>query len=758
MERRKVTTPKQFFLKERNEGYNNWTLSFWRELFQNSVDAGARNIDIRIETTKPRGSFDQWAPDMPEVVRVVFADDGRGMSKEVLENVYFTVGATTKGDGNSIGGFGRARLMTCFANVRYSILTTDQFVIGDGAEWVSYGLDDAVTELGHSIGRLQAEWAEGARRAEEGLRADLDLVTAAREAGGLKGCRVEVDLDPKSGDYSSNHPSEQRMLDQLKTYLSESQLSPKVTINGQSPEEFFKISDGSRLQARRGPVRDTLAAEVDGVMTDFATVHTSEGAKAAHKGKLIVRVDGASMYVKNVKIDKQVIVEVDQKMSRQVLTANRDGFKDQFDTALQGLLSKLVVDPNSALKDKKHERVTVIGEKGSIKAKRPSFEDISRAKMSEAEVIYTRQTERPARVVPANKSQLADFGLPLESIESFIRDFRYGESFVNEKMWDYDFPHSQAFSSFREAFYDVKWGEEVSVFFEKLPEDARGWVLDILKGRYQQELARVAEAHVKRDVIADMNDIVIHVENTNPVVRAAMRRNDPRNWDIASGKGRQPRALLVAWTEACSVAVETLMKVRPSVKDFVWTTGWCYDTPKYTDQGDRTREHVTEALHLSEGDKHSFLVNPVTEDGRLAYSPSDADDRQSLQALAMHEVAHVVASWHDETYANILTDIMKSYDFKEANRRMRDAVKAVYAAYDKGRARVQGMDSEPGPRPADRLLAAAAPAAYRHDVLDEAITRYDDGTRVVDCDAVGRLELEQSPTFSRDEDYQVRYA
>jgi len=758
MERRKVTTPKQFFLKERNEGYSNWTLSFWRELFQNSVDAGARNIDIRIETAKPRGSFDQSAHDVPEVVRVVFTDDGRGMSKDVLENVYFTVGATTKGDGNSIGGFGRARLMTCFANQRYSILTTDQFVIGDGAEWVSYDLDGAIPQIESSIGRLSGEESDRTRQAIDGLRSDLEIVTAARADGGFKGCRVEVYLDPKSGDWSNNHPTETRMLDQLRTYLSESQLAPKVTINGQSPEEFFKITDGSRLQARRGPALDSLTAVIDGETKEFATVHTSGGEKAAHKGKLIVRVDGASMYVNKIEIDKQVIVEVDQKMSRQVLTANRDGFKDQFDEALKGLLKSLVVNPKSALKDKKHERVTVIGEKGRIQAKRPSFEDISRAKMSEAEVIYTRLTERPARVVPANRAQLADFGLPLESIESFIRDFRYGESFVNEKMWDYDFPHSQAFSSFREAFYDVKWGEEVSVFFEKLPEDARGWVLDILKGRYQQELARVAEAHVKRDVIADMNDIVIHVENTNPVVRAAMRRNDPRNWDIASGKGRQPRALLVAWTEACSVAVETLMRVRPSVKDFVWTTGWCYDTPKYTDQGDRTREHVTEALHLSEGDKHSFLVNPVTEDGRLAYSPSDADDRQSLQALAMHEVAHVVASWHDETYANILTDIMKSYDFKEANRRMRDAVKAVYAAYDKGKARVQAMDSEPGPRPADRLLASAAPAAYRNDALDEAITHSDDGTRVIDCDALGCLELEQSPTFSRDEDYQVRYA
>jgi len=759
MERRKVSTPKAFFVSERDRFYDNWTLSFWREDFQNSVDAGARNIDISVETAPSRGSFDDVAPELDQVTRVVFTDDGSGMTKDVLEKVFFSIGSSTKGDGDSIGGYGRARLMTCFSNVRYTILTNDRFVIGDGPDWESYELGQAVAEIGKAIVKLEADGTERAARAIAGLRADLDMISKAQAAGGFKGCRIEVDLDPTQG-YSWSRPTKDHMLKQLQAYLSESQLPPKVTINGKSPEDLFELTDGKgKLQARRGPVRRVLEAEVGGETKTFANVHLNESDRAAHKKKVIVRVNGASMFVDSIEADIQVIVELDPKMSRDVMTSNRDGLRGEYKKALQAFLQEIAVDNKSALKERGKEKITIKGEKGRIKAKRPSFEEISRVAMSDEEVTFTRHPEkRPPRVIPANTAQLAEFGLPLESVEAFIRDFRHGRTFVNDKIWDYDFPYAEDFRKLRDAAYEARWGEETSFLFENLSTEARGWLLDILKGRYVQELARVTAENAKRDVIEDMNDIVVHVENSNPTIRAAIRRNDPRNWDVETGKGRQPRALLVAWTEACGVAVETLMKVRPSVKDFDWTSGWCYDTAKQTDQGDRYRDAVTEALCVSEDGKHAFLVNPVTEDGRLAFSPSDAGDRQKLIALAMHEVAHVVESWHNETYAGVLTDLLKSYDFKEANRRMRDSVKAVYAAYDKGKARVQEMDDEPGPRPADRLLAVAAPAAYRNDALDAAVTRYDDGTRVVDCDAVARIELNQAPDLSREEGYAVRYA
>jgi hypothetical protein len=80
---RKVTIHKSFFKKERDGFYSDWSIAFWRELFQNSVDAGAQNIRIYIDQKEGRGSFGNFRADPPNIVRVVFADDGCGMRHEL---------------------------------------------------------------------------------------------------------------------------------------------------------------------------------------------------------------------------------------------------------------------------------------------------------------------------------------------------------------------------------------------------------------------------------------------------------------------------------------------------------------------------------------------------------------------------------------------------------------------------------------------------------------------------------------------------
>src|SRR3546814_5023004 len=95
-------------------------MSFWRELFQNSVDAGAKAIRVSSSNEAGKGSFGR-DPSLENVVRIVFDDDGCGMDRDVLDDVYFAPGETTKKDGEFTGGYGRARLMTCFSQVRYGI-------------------------------------------------------------------------------------------------------------------------------------------------------------------------------------------------------------------------------------------------------------------------------------------------------------------------------------------------------------------------------------------------------------------------------------------------------------------------------------------------------------------------------------------------------------------------------------------------------------------------------------------------------------
>lgn len=123
-----VSIPHQFFIDERKKLYN-WKPDFWRELLQNSVDAGSRHIKIYI--TDCGGGQ----------VRCSVEDDGCGMTRDVLERVYFALGGTTK-SGSSIGGFGRARIMTCFGHDRYEIETLTNQVAGCGANYELYDIEN----------------------------------------------------------------------------------------------------------------------------------------------------------------------------------------------------------------------------------------------------------------------------------------------------------------------------------------------------------------------------------------------------------------------------------------------------------------------------------------------------------------------------------------------------------------------------------------------------------------------------------------
>src|SRR5690606_26097931 len=73
--------------------------------------------------------------DSGDGVSVRFRDYGTGMSRRVLEEVFFALGETTKNGTDSIGGFGRARIITCFAQRAYRIRTRNLLVHGNAGEY-----------------------------------------------------------------------------------------------------------------------------------------------------------------------------------------------------------------------------------------------------------------------------------------------------------------------------------------------------------------------------------------------------------------------------------------------------------------------------------------------------------------------------------------------------------------------------------------------------------------------------------------------
>jgi Histidine kinase-, DNA gyrase B-, and HSP90-like ATPase len=103
-----ISLSSSFFTKEL-QAYSDWRSAFWRELVQNAVDSnGSTKIQI---TVRPEG----------EGCVVTFNDNGSGMTRDTLEHVYFVVGETTKSGAGSVGGFGRARVLTCFGHASWRI-------------------------------------------------------------------------------------------------------------------------------------------------------------------------------------------------------------------------------------------------------------------------------------------------------------------------------------------------------------------------------------------------------------------------------------------------------------------------------------------------------------------------------------------------------------------------------------------------------------------------------------------------------------
>lgn len=758
MEISRVTTPKEFFVKERDSFYSLWTLSFWREFFQNSVDAGSRNIDITINEASGRGEFDKIGDSSKKITRIVFSDDGVGMTEEILNNVYFSIGQTTKSDDSSVGGYGRARLMTCFSQDRYSILTKDRFVMGNGPDYVNFSLDEAEYELAKSIENLKLtshtdEDINNLEVSRNALAQDLEMVRAAKAAGGYKGCRIEVDLDQQTGNYL-NHPTVETMAARLRTYISESQIKANVTINGKSPEIFFEAE--SKIQARRGKAKRTLSAEINGEVVDFATVHISDSDKAIHKGKAIVRVDGASMFTTSLDADTQVIIEIDPKISRQVLTSNRDGMKEGFNDSLYRFLNELSIDNTSALADKMgKDNYKIEGERGMLTATAPNISEIITTDVTFEEQDNAGRITKEIKKSSINTIEdLKTRGLSQDAIDDLIMQTRWGDSIISKMRWSYNFPLQKDIDDFIQKmnFHYDEEDAKASLFLKHASAPLKEWVVRTLHSRHEHAM-RLSQKE-NEDRLKDMNDVYVSVISANDKTRTAIRRNDPRKWDVSNGRGRIPRALLSAWTAACSVAVETLMKTRPSVQSFKWTTGWVYAVPENTYQGDRVRSVSIEAQHLNQNGEHKFLLNPVKEDGILRYSLTNPKDRQRMQALAMHEIAHVLEQYHNESYAGILTDMISEYDINEANKRMKEAIKAVLSAYEKGRVTVQEMDSEAGPRPAERLLALAT--ANDPEAAKGAISANEDGTYEIDTELLQDHVIDK-PTPNEDHEVGVRY-
>jgi hypothetical protein len=333
-----------------------------------------------------------------------------------------------------------------------------------------------------------------------------------------------------------------------------------------------------------------------------------------------------------------------------------------------------------------------------------------------------------------------------EAIEHFMDNLRWNSGIAGDLTWNSEIPSEvrEQVDTFRNKAIDNR-ERSVECFIESAPAGLREWVVDTLSGRIEAAREEIRKDEVQR--LKDQNDVYMHIISTNEKTKAAIARHHPTKWDSESGKGRTLKSQLAAWTAVMGLALETLREVRPAVDDFNWMTGFVFAVPEMTYEGDTSRRRAVVAQLITDEETNAkvYLFNPFNDDGSLAHHLSEQKDRRRFSANALHEAAHTtVPGGHNEAYALTLTDLLEAFDFDEANRRMRAAERAVATAYGRGRARVQAMDDEPGPRPAERLLSAAS----GNQPNWEAVEYDDDGTYAVDCDRVS----DNATNYGADED------
>lgn len=115
-----VVIPVDHFAKQVTNIYSKPLEAMVREIVQNSKDAGATKLEINIEENK-----------------IIFSDNGCGMTEEVLKAGMLTMSGSVKKEGDT-GGFGAAKELILFAQESYEIETNDIYAYGS---CLSYMLD-----------------------------------------------------------------------------------------------------------------------------------------------------------------------------------------------------------------------------------------------------------------------------------------------------------------------------------------------------------------------------------------------------------------------------------------------------------------------------------------------------------------------------------------------------------------------------------------------------------------------------------------
>lgn len=573
--------------------YREWKEIILRELIQNSIDAHATRIDIT------------W--DEANYVLTI-TDNGKGMTEDILKNVYFSPGATTKeGDNDQNGGFGRARLVTCIAQRYYKIWTHDNYAEGE-CDQINFSklLDDQF----------------------------------------VNGCKLEIGILKKFEGYPVHINMVQEFINFVR-YCNFKDVT--ITFNGEAFSNYLKVRKDQYV----------CDLEMDGEV--FCKVYKiSQSVKYNYPQTLVVRSEGGLlMFTKHIpNLPCCVILEITVASSK-VLMTNRDGFGREWSNIVSEFISGLTVDPKSTLK----KRTNIIHIHQNHKALSLSNSNFFSEKQQQeviSRLVDNLKYDEPYAII---RGRIRHNGIDVVDLSRKITPDTINSMVKSGKLTSTQH-------------------EELKRYYTKLKEhDDQVKEYDpSYTGRYES-LYDYDDREPEEKILKFFPYLESMVINIDTVDFPNIGREIKTFWkpEILLNNTNSKRFKTIVWwyticKEVLNMYLEYLATEKNQVIDISWGVGITLN------------DEFSSAEHWEYRGSHYLLINPLDRDGNLKFSidytkQSGKQSYAKMLRYAIHEIAHIFQTLHNEYYVQIEDEISELLHY-ESTKKTNRVIAAVSKCLD----------------------------------------------------------------------------
>lgn len=301
-----------------------------RECVQNSLDAIGKAIKAgQIASGEGSISIDFNGND------VSISDNGIGMDIKTLHEKFLTLGGTTKGDEDSVGGFGLAKSVILGCGTGFKVETQDNVFTSD--------------DLGKNP--IQKTTFR------QGTKITLYHVQTGR------------------GTTISDNP--ESFLHSILDYILSSDIPVPVVINGKTHNPFFEKSN----KTRRTPAQFNIASDM--IPENTKLVINVYKDKSCSSKYLYIRLRGLTQFKQylgwnancNIVLDFQT--KLDPRSPEYPFSTNREGLKAQYQGILEAIRDKVAQSPLSISSDDEYKETLYDNVNGSIEQARAISASVS---------------------------------------------------------------------------------------------------------------------------------------------------------------------------------------------------------------------------------------------------------------------------------------------------------------------------------------------------------------------------------------------